>query len=150
MFDDASKQRFKRQWAVYRMMADALKIIFAKRVQNAGHLAADGFDQPKFLVNVSLIVSQSCGEDVGVAAEKRWFTFGDDAFHAIGIHGLEIGNVTDDLPSRPLAADRRGVKLCLGHSCDSLSQLCWTRRVLGDQVCVYGHGILTIVSPAAL
>lgn len=115
------------------MAAVALEVVFVKQTQYSARVAAHGFDQLKLYFHLALIVSQARREHVGVAAKKLGLVHGDDALHAVGVHKLEISDMTDDLPGRPSTGDGRSVELRLTHPGDGLPQPFGPRGVFVDK-----------------
>src|SRR5207248_6898843 len=70
----------------------------------------------------ALVVGQGGGEALLVGAEQLRPVLGDDALHAVGQDGVEVGEVADDLQGAPLAGDGAGGELLAAHAADGGAQ----------------------------
>ena len=111
----------------------ALEVRWCQGPQNRPHVLACGFDEVEFHFHVSLVVSQSSGEQVGVAAHQHGLVLGDHSFHAVSVDGLEIGDVADYLLRGPFAGDGLCIHLLGGHPGHGGTELLGTSKVFGDE-----------------
>lgn len=58
---------------------------------------------------------QLIADRAGIATKECRFMFGDHALQSVGINQFEIGDVTYDLPSRPLTGNGYRVQLRCSH-----------------------------------
>ena len=133
---DAGQQGLDRQQPIAGMLPRPLKRLGGQRPQDARQMAADHFDQLELDFQVALVIGQFGGELIRVAAHEERLVLGDHALDAVGIHRLEVGDVADHLPRRPLAGDGGGVQLGGSHPLDGLPQGSGASEVIGNQRCV--------------
>ncbi len=116
------------------VLPGAAKIFGRKCLQDAGHRLAGQFDDLEFFLEVAIVVGEAGGEEVGIPAGQQRIVFSDDPFHASRVHGLEIGEVTDDFEDRPLAGNRAGDQLVAGEAGHGVPKELRVGFVLGNEL----------------
>src|SRR3954451_23734984 len=98
------------------MVSNSLKVLCFELSQDCGYLFPNRRKQTQFCADRSVFVRKMGGKRIWIAAKECRALFGNHTLHAIGVNRLEISQMTNNLPRRPLAGDWFGVKLFVVHA----------------------------------
>ncbi len=129
---DVRENLLQRHRAIVAVDAAALKRFGRQRAQDPRHVCPAGFDDGEFFFDLAIVIREFAGKQIRIAAEERWFMLRDDPLHAVDIHGLEIGQVSDQFERAPFAGDGASEELLACQAGDCLAQLRGAGGVLID------------------
>ena len=118
---DSEEELLERERSGFTVDAAPREISFGQRAQHPRDVTAAEFNQAELFFQIALVVGQAGGVLLLVPAGKDWFFLGDNGRKSVRSNDLKVGQVRDDLQSRPFARDRTGVNLCLAHSSNRLA-----------------------------
>jgi hypothetical protein len=136
----SGEQLLQRERAALVVHADALQRLVRQGAQDAGELAARPFHDRQLLLQIAAVVVQRRGETVFVGAEQGRLVLGDDPLHAVGVDGVEVRQVADDLERAPLARDGARQQLLARHAGHRLAKLPRAGEVGFGELCDLCHG----------